>query len=324
MQKLKWGIIGLGGIAHKFAKDLALVKGNQLYAVASRSMEKAKSFAEKYQAEKAYGNYEDLFKDDGLDIVYIATPHNMHKNLSILALQAGKHVLCEKPLAINRKQVEAIITTAQKEKLFVMEAFWSKFNPSIQAVLKLIQSGAIGEVNYVNADFCFLREEDPSHRLFNMELAGGALLDVGVYPIFLAYSILGLPNTIAAVSNFASTGADMQTAITFKYPKAMANLMCGVRSHSDMVAKIYGTKGSIFIDARWHEAQGFKIIRDGEVEIKSYPTNGKGFTYEIEECLKCIRSNQLESEQWSHQNSLDLVSLTDQIREQVGLRYPFE
>jgi len=252
------------------------------------------------------------------------TPHNSHKNLSIQALQSSKHVLCEKPLAVNRKQVEAIIATSKKKKRFLMEAFWSKFNPSIQAIFNLIQNGEIGEVSYINADFCFLREEDAAHLLFNMDLAGGVLLDIGVYPIFLAYSILGLPTAVSAMSNFASTGADMQTAITFKYPKAMANLMCGVRSHSDMVAKIYGTNGSIFIDARWHETQGFKIIKDGKVETISYPTKGKGFTYEIEECVNCIQKNKIESKVWSHQNSLDLISLTDQIREMIGLRYPFE
>jgi len=324
MQKLKWGIIGLGGIAHKFVKDLALVEGVELYAVASRSIEKADAFAQQYKAKKAYGSYEDLFKDEAVDIVYIATPHNSHKNLSIEALQAGKHVLCEKPLAVNRTQVEAMITTAQNEKRFLMEAFWSKFNPSIQAIFKLIENGEIGEVRYINADFCFLREVDEPHRLFNLDLAGGALLDVGVYPVFLAYSILGLPKAIVAGTNFASTGVDLQTAAIFNYPKAMANLMCGLRSTSNMVAKIYGTEGSIFIDARWHETQGFKIIKNGNVESKSYPTKGKGFTYEIEECKKCILKNEIESKVWSHQNSLDLISLTDKIREQIGLKYPFE
>lgn len=323
-QKLKWGITGLGGIAHKFVNDLALVESSKLYAVASRSNEKAKAFAKQYKAEKAYGNYEDLLKDEAVDIVYIATPHSSHKNLSIKALQAGKHVLCEKPLAVNHNQVEAMIATAKKENRFLMEALWSKFNPNIQAVLRLIKDGVIGEISHINADFCFLRAEDPKHRLFNMELAGGALLDVGVYPVFLAYSILGIPKAIAATANFANTGVDMQTAAIFNYPKATANIMCGLRSDSDMVAKIYGTKGSIFIDARWHEAQSFQLIKNGVVETKSHLTKGKGFTYEIEECVKCIRSNNLESEVWSHQNSLDLISLTDQIREQVGLKYPFE
>jgi len=323
-QKLKWGIIGLGNIAHKFVKDLALVDNAELYAVASRSNEKAKAFAKQYKAKKTYSNYEDLFKDEAVDIVYIATPHNSHKNLSIAALQAGKHVLCEKPLAVNFKQVESMIVTAQKENRFLMEAFWSKFNPNIKAVLQLIQNGEIGEVSYINSDFCFLRSEDKQHRLFNMELAGGALLDVGVYPIFLAYVILGMPEAIVATANFGSTGVDMQTAAIFNYPKATANIMSGFRSQSDMVAKIYGTKGSIYIDARWHEAQSFQLVKNGVVETKSHPTKGKGFTYEIEECVKRIQSNKIESEIWSHQNSLDLISLTDEIRQQIGLRYPFE
>lgn len=324
MKKIKWGIIGLGKIANKFTKDLALVENAELYAVASRSIDKSKAFAKQNKAENAYGSYQDLFKDEAVDIVYIATPHNSHKNLSIEALQAGKHVLCEKPLAVNRKQAEAMIETAKKENCFLMEAFWSRFNPSINAVFEMIKNGTIGEVNYINADFCFLKEEDHRHRLFNMGFAGGALLDVGVYPLFLAYSILGMPKVIAATSNFANTGVDMQTAIIFNYQKAMASLMCGFRSHSDMVAKIYGNKGSILIDTRWHEAQSFQIVTNGTVETKSYPTEGKGFTGEIEECIACIEREEIESKHWSHQNSLDLISLTDQIREQIGLKYPFE
>ena len=327
-KKINWGIIGLGNIANAFAKDLSLVPNATLRAVASRTKKKAKEFAKNHGAEKAYGSYEKLFKDDAIDIIYIATPHNSHANLSIAAMKAGKAVLCEKPLAVNKKQVKKMIKTAKKQKVFMMEAFWSKFNPSVKQSIDLAKNGRIGDVNYVNVDFSFYKEAPVESRMFNLELAGGALLDVGVYPVFLAYSIFGKPNKILATARFHETGADIQTAAILKYKKGIANVFCGFASESDTVAKIYGTRGRIFIDSRWHETQSYRIV-DGsgsnqKQEIKVNPTRGKGFTYEIEECMKCLSENKLESDHWSHKNSLELITIVDEIRKQCGLKYPFE
>jgi len=177
-KKINWGIIGLGNIANAFAKDLSLVPNATLRAVASRTKKKAKEFAKNHGAEKAYGSYEKLFKDDAIDIIYIATPHNSHANLSIAAMKAGKAVLCEKPLAVNKKQVKKMIKTAKKQKVFMMEAFWSKFNPSVKQSIDLAKNGRIGDVNYVNVDFSFYKEAPVESRMFNLELAGGALLDL--------------------------------------------------------------------------------------------------------------------------------------------------
>ncbi len=325
---VNWGIIGLGNIANHFANDLALIPNAHLRAVASRTKKKAKEFAEKHKAEKAYGSYKKLLKDKTIDIIYIATPHDSHAELSIAAMKAGKAVLCEKPLAVNKKQVKKMIKTAKKQKVFMMEAFWSKFNPSVKQSIELAKNGRIGEVNYVNADFCFYKDAPPESRMFNLDLAGGSLLDVGVYPIFLAYSIFGKPKEILATARFHDTGADIQTAAILKYKKGIANIFCGFVSESDTVAKIYGTKGCIYIDSRWHETQSFRII-DGTgsnkmQEIKVNPTRGKGFTYEIEECMQCLHNGQLESDQWSHKNSLELITIVDEIRAQCGLKYPFE
>jgi predicted dehydrogenase len=324
IKKIRWGIIGLGKIAHSFAHDLQLVEGNELSAVASRRLGKAELFAEKYQVKKAYGSYAEILKDDDIDIIYVATPHISHMEFSIAAMESGKHVLCEKPLAVNAQQVQKMILSSKENNVFLMEAFWSRFNPAIGEVFRLIKKGTIGEVNYVNADFSFYTNASYSSRLMNIELAGGALLDIGIYPIFLAYSIFGMPEQVSATSRFHPTGVDVQTAALLKYKNGIANLMCGFKSSSDMVAKIYGTKGSIFIDSIWHMAQGFTVDINNEKKHYSFPTKGNGLIYEIEECNRCILANQLESPNWTHQNSLDIISITDEIRKQTGIKYPFE
>ena len=322
---LRWGIVGLGNIAHQFMEDLRLVEKAQAVAVASRTVKKAAEFAGRYGVKKYYANYHKLFEDPEVDIVYIATPHDSHAGLSIAAMDAGKHVLCEKPLAVNRQQVESMVEAARQNNVFLMEALWSKFNPTIRECLHLVENGAIGSVNYVNADFTFYRQDKDSSRMLNMQLAGGSLLDMGVYPVFLAYTIFGKPEQILATARFHSTGADIQTSAILKFQNGIANVMSGFASQSDMKAKIYGTKGSIIIDPYWHEAQGYTLImNEGKAERQVLPTKGKGFTYEIEECIRCIEQNQIESKAWSHQHSLGLIKILDEIRRQSGLRYPFE
>jgi predicted dehydrogenase len=321
---LNWGILGLGKIAHKFVKDLDMVENCHLTAVASRSIVNAKYFADQYNAKYFYAAYHALFINEEVDIIYIATPHNSHFKYALEAMNHGKHVLCEKPLAVNRKQVLQLIETSKANNVFLMEALWSRFNPSIEAVLSHVQNQDIGDVNFINADFSFYGDADPESRLFNMKLAGGALLDIGVYPIFLSYLILGYPEEIVAKAIMHETGADLQTSAILKYKKGFANIMCGFRSDSDMVAKIFGTKGRISIDKSWHESEGYKIEKDGVIESHSLPTKGKGFTYEIMECLNCIAEGKIESSKWSHHDSLNLISICDEIRSQIGLTYPFE
>ena len=322
--KLKWGIVGLGSIANKFAKDLQLVEGAELTAVASRSKENALSFAAQYGVDKGYGTYKEIFEDEEVDIIYIATPHNSHASIGIEAMNHGKHVLCEKPLAVNASQVEDMITAARENKVFLMEAFWSRFNPSIEKVLELINDKEVGKINYVNADFCFYGMDSVKSRVLSMDLAGGALLDIGVYPVFLSYVIFGVPEEIKASSIFHQGGADIQTAAILKYQNGLANLTCGFNSNSDMTARIYGDNGSIFIDDQWHHAQGYSVVKDGISNHYSLPVQGTGFTFEIEECKSCILSGKIESLKWSWRNSLELIKICDEIREQVGLKYPFE
>ena len=323
---LKWGIIGLGNIAHQFVQDLQLVAGVKIVAAASRSLEKARSFADQYNIPQFYGSYNKLITDPEVDIIYIATPHDSHARLGIEAMEAGKHVLCEKPMAVNSSQVEEMIAAAKASGVFLMEAFWSRFNPSIREALDRIERGDLGEVNYVNADFTFFRDDPDDSRMLNMDLAGGSLLDMGVYPVFLAYVVLGVPKAIRAISRPHTTGADLQTAAVFLYDHAMASMMSGFKSQSDMRARICGTLGSIFIEPIWHETQAYSFLdnRTGQEVKIELPTRGKGFTYEIEECIHCIQAGLLQSSSWTWKNSLELIGITDKIRQQIGLQYPFE
>lgn len=321
--KIKWGIIGLGNIAHQFAKDLMLVEEAELVAVASRNPEKAKEFAHSYQCSKAYSSYDDIINDDEIDIVYIATPHSSHATLTIKALQNNKHVLCEKPIALNHDDALQMISASRVNTKFFMEAFWTRFNPSFQEAFSRIKKGEIGEVKYINAEFAFHADnlEGTGNRKTDMKLGGGSLLDIGVYPLFLCYVVLGIPSEILAKSNFHQTGADLQTSMILQYENAQAILHSSFVSISNIKATINGTKGRINLNTLWHQAQSYTLtVNDQEDEIL-LPTKGKGFTYEIEECHQCINKNSIESTLWSHQNSLDLIKIVDRVRNQIGLEY---
>ena len=322
--KLNWGILAPGKIARKFASDLQLVDNHVIKSVASRDLRKAEEFANEFNAEKAYGEYNALLSDDEVDIVYIATLHPWHFEWCVKLLDAGKHVLCEKPLGINESEVLAMIEASRRNKRFLMEAIWSKFNPTLAECFKRIQSGDLGEVNYVNADFTFFNDPPEDGRLLNMDLAGGALLDITIYPLFLAYTIFGLPKEIKTVGRFHKTGADIQSAATLLFDNGIAQITGSTVCNSEMIAKISGPKGAIYIDSRWHEADGYTLDLDGERVHYDVPKIGKGYSHEIIECLRCLQKGQIQSEYWSHRNSLDMVRMMDEMRAQIGLKYPFE
>ncbi len=324
-RKIRWGIVGLGKIAQHFANDLKLVEDAVLAGVASRSEAKAKEFAHKNGAAHYFANYETLFKSDEVDVVYIATPHTFHKNIAINAMKSGKHVLCEKPMGINRLEVEELLKVAEENKVFLMEALWSRFNPTIKKALGLVENGTIGKLKYINADFGFYAMDRPlESRLFNLDLAGGTLLDIGIYPVFLSYLMMGKPKDIAAFSNFNEHGTEVQTSVIFKYDGGQAILNSSFANETRMNAELAGTDGSIFLHPRWHESQGYTIKTSEGTKEVNLPTEGKGYTYEIVEVHECIKKGQLESNLWSHQNSLDLISLLDAIRNKTGVRFPFE
>jgi len=319
-KKIKWGIIGLGKIAQKFVNDLLLLDTVELEAVASRDLTKAETFAATYHSKKFYGSYEELLKDSFVDIVYIATPHNSHERLTILALEHKKGVLCEKPFAMNQQQVFKMIEVSQKNNLFLMEALWTRFLPAIKKIKSTIVNGEIGEVKYMNADFSF--NANPSiQRIYDKELGGGSILDIGIYPIFLAYLILGMPNKIIAKAHFFETGADSQVSIIFDYKNAQAVLFSSFNSNSKRIAKISGTLGEIIIDSPWNEASTFSLFKNSQEEKFSLPLTGTGFPHQIMECNECLQNNLTESPLWSHQNSIELSTLLDSVRKEIGLTY---
>ena len=323
-RKIKWGIIGLGNIAHQFANDLMLVEDAELFAVASRNLEKSQEFATLYDCQKAYSSYDEIINDPEIDILYIATPHSSHANLTIKALQNNKNVLCEKPIALNYADALQMIDASKSNNKFFMEAFWTRFNPSFREAFSKIKKGEIGEVKYINADFAFYADnlEGEGNRKTDMKLGGGSLLDIGVYPLFLCYVVLGIPAEILAKSNFHKTGADLQTSVILQYDNAQAILHSSFVSSSNIKATINGTKGRINLNTPWHQTQSYTLTVDDQEEEILLPTKGKGFTYEIEECHQCINENRIESMLWSHQNSLDLIKIVDQLRNQIGLEYP--
>ncbi|WP_165749599.1 Gfo/Idh/MocA family protein [Cellulophaga sp. Z1A5H] len=324
-QKLRWGIVGLGSIANHFVKDLALVEASELVAVASRNLDKAQEFSKTYASKYAFGSYEELFKCTEVDVIYIATPHSFHAKIAIDAMYYGKHILCEKPLGVNTAEVVKMFEAAKENNVFLMEALWSRFNPSIQKITELIAEGVIGGIKYVHADFAFpALHRDDENRLLNPNLAGGSLLDIGIYPVFLAYLLLGKPDDIMASSKFYKTGVEMQTAMIFDYPDAQAVLYSGLNSKSAMKAEISGTKGAIYINPRWHEAQGFELELNEKITKFDLPTKGRGYYYEILEVQNCIGNKELESTLWNHEDSRSLIGLLDSIRAKTGVVFPFE
>lgn len=325
MEKIRWGIVGPGKIATSFANDLQLVNDAEIAAVASRNQERAQRFAIDFNVSHVFDSYEELFASDTVDVVYIATPHVFHVNQAISAMNNGKHVLCEKPLGVNRYEVERMMEAAKKNKVFLMEALWSRFNPTIQKVKELCDTEVLGEVTYVNADFAFFALDRPKDsRLLNLDLAGGTLLDIGIYPVFLAYLFLGKPQEIKAISNFNDLGTEIQTSVIFQYPKAQAILNSAFTHHSKMSAEIAGTKGSVTLEPRFHETQGYSLHSNKQSGSFRLPTQGKGYYYEILEVHECLRKQQMESGLWSHTDSLNLITLLDQIRKMTGIRFPFE
>lgn len=318
-----WGILGLGKIAHKFATDLALVEEAKLHAVASFSQERANAFAQEYNAKTAYSSYEALYADPAVEVIYIASVHVDHYSHTLGAIAAGKAVLCEKPMGINAQQVREMIALANAKKVFLMEAFWSRFNPALIALKKQLNEGKIGELRHVQASFAMPRWDDtPESRLLNLAKGGGSLLDIGVYPVFLAYYLLGQPKEILATANFNATGTEIQSSMIFNYPFALAQLYSSLTHPFTMEAKVYGEKGEITITPTWHETEQLNWLVNGILETQHFPKKGKGYVHEIEEVHFCLNNGMIQSERWSFNDSLVLIELMDRIRTQVGAVFP--
>lgn len=321
---IKWGIIAPGKIAHKLASDMQLVNDAKIVAVASRNLYRAKDFAKQYSIEQAYGSYTELANDPNVDVVYIASPHTGHFEHSLLCLNKKKHVLCEKPLAMNSKQLTKLIATAKANNCFLMEAFWTRFIPSFIECREIIESGDIGEIKYVQADFAFKAPVDHEKRLYNKSLGGGSLLDIGIYPVFIALNLLGKPEKILSTAIIGDTGVDESCNILFNYPskKASANLFSSILTNSPIEATICGTKGEITIESCWHHSEQLTFCdEEGNKRAIKTELRGYGYVYEIEEVNKCLAQGKTESEFFSLAESQQLHQTLDNIRQQIGLVY---
>jgi len=322
--KIKWGILGTGRIAHVFATALHDAGNSELYAVGSRSIEKAQEFAQDYGIPKSYGSYEELVNDPEVDAIYVATPHHLHLENTLLALNHEKHVLCEKPLGVNQREVALMIEKASEKKLFLMEALWSRFLPNILKTKELVESGEIGDVKLLTAYFAFKSNHGPEGRHFNKELCGGTLLDIGIYNIFLSLLILGKPKSISAMAGLSDQGVDTNCSYSFKYEnETMAVMHSSFLAESPTVAEIHGTKGKIVLEHRWFCPGKVKVIHeDGTEKVYDFDTKGNGYQYEVIEAANCILSGKTQSELWSLDDSLLLIGVLDTIRKECGVVYP--
>lgn len=327
MKKVRWGILGCGKIARKFATDLKLVEDAELIAVGAREQSTAAAFAKDFPAQYVHGSYEALVSNPEVDVIYVATPHGLHHEHVLLCLKHKKAVLCEKAFAINYREAKEMIDFAKAQNTFIMEAFWTRFLPHYIKMKELIAQGKIGTIRYLNAEFGFIPTPPFPARLYEPALGGGALLDIGVYPIFLALDLLGKPDRIDAVMTPASTGVDEQCAITFTYNTgAIAHLFCSFASNLATGADIAGDKGRIRLTHRFHGPttvfEYYTGIIDTREVIPFETASGNGYEYEARHVNECLRQNLIESPVLTHQKTLLMMETLDSIRRKAGIHYP--
>ncbi|MCJ7581719.1 MAG: Gfo/Idh/MocA family oxidoreductase [Candidatus Aminicenantes bacterium] len=324
-EKINWGILATGGIAAAMAKGLALVPDAHLAAVGSRTQKAADQFGLRFGIPKRYGSYEDLARDPEIDVVYVSTPHNLHYENCLMLINEGKDVLCEKPFTINAVQAAEVIALAREKKRFVLEAMWTRFLPAIVKVREILREGHLGEIRMFNASFGFKAAFDPLHRLFNPSLGGGALLDVGVYPVSFASMVFGEPSQISSQCFLGKTGVDEQAAVLFRYGRGqMAVLAAAVRTEIPQDAYIIGTEGTLCIHAPWWQSRKLSLRIGKREKVFVVPFKGNGFSFEAEEVMRCLREGRLESDILPLDETLAIMKTMDFIRSQWGLKYPME
>lgn len=319
MEIFNWGLIGPGRIAHQFAKALNADFVGRLYAVASNNAQRSKDFSQQYQAQVSYHNYADLLADPKVDAVYIATPHNFHYEQIKQCLMANKAVLCEKPLTVNYEQAKELIELAKNRNLFLMEAMWSLYLPIYQTVNNWIQSGAIGEVKLIHSTFGFAVPRNESDRLLNPDLAGGVLLDMGIYCVATAqWFSASYPSKIQASGLIGSTGVDELTMVNLTYPdNKFAQFSCNFLTQTDNSLYINGTKGRIKIDDMFWAGTTASLIVDDTTTRVTKPHAETGFEYEIAEAESCIKQKKLESSIVSHKETLQNMKIMETVLQQL-------
>jgi predicted dehydrogenase len=319
---VRWGIAAPGGIAAQFAEGLALIDDAELVAVGSRAKERADAFGERFDIPNRYGSYEDLMGDPTVDIVYVATPHAQHEAVVLAALEGGKHVLCEKPFALNEKQARRMADAARSRGLFAMEALWSRFLPSYRVLAELLREGRIGEPLLVEADFGFRLPVMPEHRLFDLAQGGGALLDLGIYPLQLCSMVLGVPDSVVAKAHVGVTGADEQVAAVLHHPAGRLGVIkAASRIALSNTARISGSDGWIEFPAWMHRPTRVGVGSGNTVDWIEADYEGEGLRFQAEEVHRCLAAGQTESAVAPLEETLALAHTMDQIRAQIGVVY---
>ena len=317
---MRWGIASTGKIAHKMAEALSGIDGAVLQAVGSRSLDSARAFAGQHGIATAHGSYAELWADPDVDIVYIGSPHSEHRDMAVAALDAGKHVLCEKAFTVDHPQAVEVIEAARRNERFVMEAMWSWFIPAWHELRERVASGAIGDVRLVDANFSIM-VDDPNGRHRRNDLAGGALLDLGIYPLALGRFLLGEPTSVQAVCQLTDEGVDSTLAGVMQHASgAITSFATSLDAVSDFTARILGTAGSIRIDAPFWFPTSFTISAHG-AEPESVTLPHRGLAHEADHAMERIAAGHLESDVQSWEATLANMSLMDEIRRQVGVVY---
>ena len=323
---VRWGILATGWIAEQFVKDLNQ-HGHKVTAVGSRNQASASKFAAEFGISTAHGSYEALCADPNVDAIYVATPHPMHADNARLALSHGKHVLIEKAFTVNAREAQEIVDLGASKGLVVLEAMWTRFLPHMLRIREIVRSGVLGEIRSVVADHTQDLPDDPKHRLNALELGGGALLDLGIYPISFTFDVLGAPKTIAATARLKETGADGPVATMFTYESgAIALTLSGSDTAGRNIATIHGTEGRIEIDKVWYTPTSFRRYDASNSVVEEYisKVEGRGMQYQAAELERLVAEKQTAGTILSPSESVAIMACLDTIRQQIGLKYPTE
>lgn len=317
-----WAILGCGKIAKKFTSDLKSLPNANLYAAASRQVGKAQNFIDEFGFEKAYDTYEAMVKDPKVDVVYVATPHSFHLKHTLLCLNHKKAVLCEKAFAINSKEVQQMIAASKKNNTFLMEAFWTRFQPQFLKLMEFVNSKELGELKFLKSDFMFNGEYNPENRLYSIELGGGSLLDIGIYPIFTSLILLGKPSKIKTIAHFSPTGSEESISVLFSYRNgATAVLTSSFACHSKNETELCFEKG--FVKTERNSKTAILINKKGGTYPISFETSPHlGYHYEAAHVMECLDNKLIESSVLPHSFSLDLMEILDAVRKDAGIVYP--
>ncbi|MCU1656236.1 MAG: gfo/Idh/MocA family oxidoreductase [Pseudonocardiales bacterium] len=320
---IRWGVLGAGGIAATVGADIAASPGSTLAAVAARDAQRAAAFARLHGVARSYGSYEELVTDPDVDVVYVATTHAQHHEHALLALEAGKPVLVEKAFTLNAREARKVVAVARAHRLFCMEAMWMRFNPLIQEAQRVAASGRIGDVVAVRAELSRRFEYDPNHRLFNLEVGGGALLDLGVYPTTFAWLFLGRPDIVQATGSLAPTGSDATAALQWGYGDGrIAQVLSSAVSGSPFAGLVTGTSGWIQVGRRVHHPTTLTVHTAAGDEVSSVEIAGNGYGPQVAEVERCLRAGETESPLAPLDETVAILEILDEARRQLGVRYP--